>query len=550
MAWDTERADGDVYYAADHNETITQIKAKATIANPTFTGTAVVPTLDTGVAAAGVTLTGTTLAADGTDANIPINITSKGTSQVVIGPNASVAGVVPVEASVGFTLEGGTTSKTLTVDETISISGKMDKAANVTSINDTGIADGEICLFNATNKDIRTSDKTIVTTLGADDLTVPTSKAIVDALGTGPIATVLAIAVKAAAQLRKGQAVYITPGAAATADVNLCDPRETAKSRILGVASADIASAGTGTVIRGGTLANVDTRRSSAGGNGYTNVDEIWTEGQLLYVHPTSPGHLTNVVPKDVASSGRTVKVGYTVKGNSATDSLVIFPMENPVRATAASTEDVILRLGDNSGTNKVSVRDYANNEVASINSDGVIKGTINDYIKLDPIGCMIPTTAPAGIDQAESGAGAGNYVYGLFTYAGIGAPGTGNNLQWRVILPEDWSAAGLVSAKVHWLPTAGTASEYVKWHIEATQLAEGDVISTAFSSLGTCEDQLLATPAGKVHISPACTPQAIAGNAGNEVIFRVTRIAAQATASNQDIRLLGVSIKYIRTLA
>ena len=56
----------------------------------------------------------------------------------------------------------------------------IQKAANVTSINDTGIADGEICLFNATNKDIRTSDKTIVTTIGADDLTIPTSKAVKD----------------------------------------------------------------------------------------------------------------------------------------------------------------------------------------------------------------------------------------------------------------------------------------------------------------------------------------------------------------------------------
>jgi hypothetical protein len=54
------------------------------------------------------------------------------------------------------------------------------KATNVTSINDTGIADGEIAIFNLTNKDIRTSDKTIVTTLGADDTTVPTSKAVAD----------------------------------------------------------------------------------------------------------------------------------------------------------------------------------------------------------------------------------------------------------------------------------------------------------------------------------------------------------------------------------
>jgi hypothetical protein len=178
------------------------------------------------------------------------------------------------------------------------------------------------------------------------------------------------------------------------------------------------------------------------------------------------------------------------------------------------------------------------------------VQGVIYDYITLDPMGCMIPTTNPASVDQAETGAGTANYVYGLFTYAGVGAAGTGNCLQWKVILPEDWTTAGLVSAKVHWLPTAGTVDEYVKWQIDAVQLADGDLLSTAFASLGTCEDQLLATPAGKVHLSPACTPQAINGTAGSEIIFRVTRIAAQATASDQDIRLLGVSIKYIRTLS
>jgi hypothetical protein len=37
----------------------------------------------------------------------------------------------------------------------------LDKKPNVTAINDTGIADGEIAVFNLTNKDIRTSDKTL-----------------------------------------------------------------------------------------------------------------------------------------------------------------------------------------------------------------------------------------------------------------------------------------------------------------------------------------------------------------------------------------------------
>lgn len=66
---------------------------------------------------------------------------------------------------------------------------KMSKATNVTAINDTGIADGEIAIFNLTNKDIRTSDKTIATTLGSDDTTVPTSKAVKDVTSiktTGP----------------------------------------------------------------------------------------------------------------------------------------------------------------------------------------------------------------------------------------------------------------------------------------------------------------------------------------------------------------------------
>jgi len=433
-------------------------------------------------------------------------------------------------------------------EEINQIKAKLAKTTNVTAINDTGIADGEICLFNATNKDIRTSDKTIVTTIGADDLTLPTSKAVVDKVTTGAVN--LTIAIRAGEYLRKGQAIYISGTSATIPVAYKCDCTVLGKSRAIGIAQSDM-NPGDATIDgfarRGGTLTAVDCRTTGTVA-GYVNpLQQTWNNGDLLFaLGGANAGGLTNVRP----TSGRSVKICYAVNGNDPSCTLLMHVMENPVFATCAASEDVVLRCGDNSGTNKVSVRDYANNEVASINSDGVIKGTINDYIKLDPIGCMIPTTAPAGIDQAESGAGAGNYVYGLFTYAGIGAPGTGNNLQWRVILPEDWSAAGLVSANVHWLPTAGTASEYVKWHIEATQLAEGDVISTAFSSLGTCEDQLLATPAGKVHISPACTPQAIAGNAGNEVIFRVTRIAAQATASNQDIRLLGVSIKYIRTLA
>lgn len=52
-------------------------------ANPTLTSV-LATTFDTNVVAAGVTLSGTTLSADGTDAAISINITAKGTGKVII----------------------------------------------------------------------------------------------------------------------------------------------------------------------------------------------------------------------------------------------------------------------------------------------------------------------------------------------------------------------------------------------------------------------------------------------------------------------------------
>lgn len=58
---------------------------------------------------------------------------------------------------------------------------KIAKATNVTAITDTGIADGEIAVFNLSNKDIRTSNVLISTdgTLaGNADTNVPTEKAV------------------------------------------------------------------------------------------------------------------------------------------------------------------------------------------------------------------------------------------------------------------------------------------------------------------------------------------------------------------------------------
>lgn len=74
-----------VQTGATKQVSVANLTAGRAIAATTVTATTVnATTFDTNVAAAGVTLVGTTLSADGTDTNIDINITTKGTGAVVL----------------------------------------------------------------------------------------------------------------------------------------------------------------------------------------------------------------------------------------------------------------------------------------------------------------------------------------------------------------------------------------------------------------------------------------------------------------------------------
>ena len=93
-------------------------------------------TFDTNVAAAAVTLSGTTLAADGTDTNINISLTPKGTGSLLATRinNTVIGNVTPAAASVTnliatgtSTLRGAITTGNTTVDTTIT---QSDSAAN------------------------------------------------------------------------------------------------------------------------------------------------------------------------------------------------------------------------------------------------------------------------------------------------------------------------------------------------------------------------------------------------------------------------------------
>lgn len=107
-------------------------------------------TLDTNVAAAGVTLSGTTLSADGTDTNIDINITPKGTGAVktarVHTTNDVLTGGI-TSTTYNGSLYRSTGSIELTAGSSINISSVICGAA-VVAVYSTGLGTGGLFFLN------------------------------------------------------------------------------------------------------------------------------------------------------------------------------------------------------------------------------------------------------------------------------------------------------------------------------------------------------------------------------------------------------------------
>jgi hypothetical protein len=97
----------------DANFTAARTDAAQTFTGDQTFGTVLATTVDTNVAAAGVTLAGTTLAADGTDTNISVTVTPKGTGDLVLTTgNLKVAN----GAGIDFSATSGTGQSELLAD--------------------------------------------------------------------------------------------------------------------------------------------------------------------------------------------------------------------------------------------------------------------------------------------------------------------------------------------------------------------------------------------------------------------------------------------------
>lgn len=151
-----------------------------------------------------------------------------------------------------------------------------------------------------------------------------------------------------------GRAVYIS-GFNNYPLVSLANNTLDAAHHAIGVTTASIANAANGTIVVTGIIAGIDTNSYSAVGAKLY----LGTSGQLVEGEPTS---------------GEVIFLGEVlVKENNG--SILLYEVKGIDYVASAAGEDIPVKMGDNDGVNKVSFKDYANNEVASIDSDGVISG-------------------------------------------------------------------------------------------------------------------------------------------------------------------------------
>lgn len=169
--------------------------------------------------------------------------------------------------------------------------------------------------------------------------------------------------------LAAGVCVYPTGEVGGVVTIAKCDNTDADKMPCLGVVSLDIANGASGRVVCIGT--------KSMNTSGFAG--DI---GDRIYVQ--SDGTVTTTEP----SSGSVQRIGILI--TKAVAGKIYIHVRGRKSIYAASSENISIRMGDNAGANKTSYKDYANNEVASIDSDGnqlmlstSVKGSVGGFKRL-----------------------------------------------------------------------------------------------------------------------------------------------------------------------
>jgi len=211
-------------------------------------------------------------------------------------------------------------------------------------------------------------------------------------------ASALTILAKAGENIDKGKIVYVSGVTGNMPEVSLADNTDAAKHWVMGMA-AETKTSGQNILIRArGGVTAINTNAFEA--------------GDTLYL--STGGGMVNTAP----TSGAVEVLGYvTVKAINTGE--VILMHHSPHNITVPSGDDTVIRMGDEVGANKCYFKDYANNEVAAVDSNGNIttSGTVDG---IDIATDVAANTSHRGLtnehidwtsDQGATNIHAGNYT-------------------------------------------------------------------------------------------------------------------------------------------
>ena len=146
--------------------------------------------------------------------------------------------------------------------------------------------------------------------------------------------------------INRGQVVYVNGASSELPTVTL------ASSTIdgaVGIANTTFVKNGSGTVVSEGLFDDIGVDSTVATGSYINPLHQTWVAGDTLYLSAILGG-CTNIPP----TTGRTVVVGHTIKGNSLTDHIQIHIIIADPLISTLDGEDIIQRVGDAVGSNKV----------------------------------------------------------------------------------------------------------------------------------------------------------------------------------------------------
>jgi hypothetical protein len=196
--------------------------------------------------------------------------------------------------------------------------------------------------------------------------------------------------------------------------------------------------------------------------------------------------------------------------------------------------------MGDSAGTNKVSYKDYANNEVASIDSNGLRSYADYKTIYIDAAE-MIPCTT--------SGSLQGTKEYGVndidIDYLAFDGGATEERAQFKLKMPENWDRL-TIKAKFDWSTATGsTAGDTVQWGIKAGALSDNDAIDAALGTPQVISDILLADSGADLQVTAKTLAITVGGSPalGDVILFEVYRDTSEDNCA-EDAHLFGVSIQ------